>query len=80
MKLFRDTCFGHLLDMPSIKRSSKILGNLMMRTGYYEGVPPSNDKLLILIGGLPRKFTRQQFGEITRLKIDNLYNKKDYEY
>lgn len=52
----------------------------MMRTGYIEGVSPSNEKLLIEIGGLPREFTRPHFSEITGLKIDDLYNKKDYEY
>lgn len=80
LELFRESCFGHFLDMPSITRSSKIINNLILRTGYFEGVPQSRDKLLIEIGGVPREFTRAHFSEITGLQIDDSYNATTNEY
>lgn len=68
--LFRESCFGQFLDMPSITRSSKILSTLMLRTGYLEGVEKSNSRLLIDVGGHPREFTRKHFSDITGLHVE----------
>ena len=77
--LFRESCFGHFLEMPSITRSSKILSNLMMRTGYFDGLPKAEDRLHIEIGGVPREFTREDFSLITGLRVDDSYKATEYD-
>lgn len=77
--LFRESCFGHFLEMPSITRSSKILINLMMRTGYFDGLPKAEDRLHIEIGGVPREFTREDFSLITCLRVDESYKATEYD-
>lgn len=78
--LFKESCFGRFLSLPTITRSSKLISNLMLRTGYYEGQPQSADKLLIELGGTPREFTKQHYADIMGLKLAEDYNFKEMEY
>lgn len=74
--IFRQSCFGHFLDVPEIANSSAIVNHIISRAGQYKD--SSSDALFFEIGGEPRSFSKENFAEITGLRFVDDYTKCSY--
>lgn len=65
--MFRATCFGHFLQLPTdLTFQGKLIHNVLVRELYTENV---EDQLWYLLGGRPCRFSKTEFALITGLKM-----------
>ena len=55
--MFRKTCFGVYLDMPTILIQGRVLHNILMRQVYQE----DDDSLHFMVNGVPLRFGLPEF-------------------
>ncbi|CAN4102054.1 unnamed protein product [Withania somnifera] len=64
IQLFRETCFGHFLDLPPVVVQNQLMHSLLLR----EVVEEEDDVLWISVKGVRLRFGLVEFGTITGLK------------